>query len=102
MELFAARAVASALIRPPDLLAQLVLTPLLTGWSIWIAMVISTRATDMRVAQQFAVLASLPSIAVTSLLTGVAAAAALLLLDRIGWALASALLDRERLVTGAR
>jgi hypothetical protein len=28
--------VASALIRFPDLLAQLVFTPLLAGWSIWI------------------------------------------------------------------
>src|SRR5262249_55666486 len=36
VELFAAPAVASALIRLPDLLAQLCFTPLLAGWSIWI------------------------------------------------------------------
>lgn len=112
VELFAAPAVASALIRLPDLLAQLAFTPLLAGWSIWIAILISTRSTDVRVAQQFAMLASLPTIAVTTLvalnlikatpITGLAAAAALLLLNRIGWHLASALFDRERLITATR
>ena len=91
VELFAAPAVASALIRLPDLLAQLFFTPLLAGWSIWIAILISTRSNDIRVAQQFAMLASLPSIAVTtlvafnvikvSLVAGLVAAAALLLLN---------------------
>ena len=36
VELFAPPAVASALLRGPDLLAQLLFTPLLAGWSIWI------------------------------------------------------------------
>jgi hypothetical protein len=67
VELFAAPAVASALIRLPDLLVQVCFTPLLAGWSIWVAILISTRSNDVRVAQQFAVLASLPSIAVTTL-----------------------------------
>ena len=67
VELFAAPVVASALIRLPDLLAQLFFTPLLAGWSIWVAILISTRSNDIRVAQQFAMLASLPSIAVTTL-----------------------------------
>jgi len=110
--LFAAPAVASALIRPPDLLAQLVFTPLLAGLSIWVAVLISTRSDDIRVAQQFAILASLPSIAVTtlvgvdvikvSLVTGLVAAAALLLLNWIGWRFASAMFDREQLITGTR
>jgi ABC-type Na+ efflux pump permease subunit len=52
VELFAVPSVASALIRPPDLLAQLCFTPLLAGWSIWIAILISTRSNDVRVAQQ--------------------------------------------------
>jgi ABC-2 type transport system permease protein len=109
---FAAPAVASALIRLPDLLAQLCFTPLLAGWSIWIAILISTRSNDIRVAQQFALLASLPSIAVTtlvglniikvSLVTGLVAAAALLLLNRIGWRFASAMFDREQLIIGTR
>jgi ABC-type transport system involved in multi-copper enzyme maturation permease subunit len=59
VELFAARSVASALIRPSDVLAQLVFTPLLAGWSIWVAMLISARAGDIRVAQQLSTLASL-------------------------------------------
>jgi ABC-2 type transport system permease protein len=111
VELFAAPAVASALIRLPDLLAQLCFTPLLAGWSIWIAILISTRSNDIRVAQQFALLASLPSIAVTtlvglniikvSLITGLVAAAALLL-NRIGWRFASAMFDREQLIIGTR
>jgi ABC-2 type transport system permease protein len=112
VELFAAPAVASALIRPADLLAQLFFTPLLAGWSIWVAILISTRSNDIRVAQQFAMLASLPSIAVTtlialnvikvSLVAGLVAAAALLLLNGIGWRLVSAMFDRERLITGTR
>jgi ABC-type transport system involved in multi-copper enzyme maturation permease subunit len=110
VELLAAPAVVSALIRPSDLLAQLVFTPLLAGWSIWVAILISTRSNDIRVAQQFAVLASLPSIAVTTLIAldvitvslvgGLVAGAALLLLNAIGWRLVSAMFDRERLIIG--
>jgi len=112
VELFAQPGVASALIRLPDLLAQLVFTPLLAGWSIWIAIVISTRANDVRVAQQLATLASLPSVAVTTLIalnvitaswpTAFVAAAILLLLNGIGWRIASAVFDRERLIIGIR
>ncbi len=112
VELFAVPAVASALIRLPDLLAQLCFTPLLAGWSIWVAILISTRSNDIRVAQQFAMLASLPSIAVTtlvalnvirvSLAAGLAGAAVLLLLNRIGWRLASAMFDRERLIIATK
>jgi ABC-type transport system involved in multi-copper enzyme maturation permease subunit len=112
VELFAAPAVASALIRLPDLLAQLCFTPLLAGWSIWVAILISTRSNDIRVAQQFAMLASLPSLAVTtlvalsvikvSLAAALVAATVLLLLNRMGWRLASAMFDRERLITGTK
>jgi ABC-type transport system involved in multi-copper enzyme maturation permease subunit len=112
VELLAAPAVTSALIRGPDLLAQLFFTPLLAGWSIWIAILISTRSNDVRVAQQFASLASLPTIAVTtlialnvipvSLVAGLVAAAVLLLLNGIGWRLASAMFDRERLIIGTK
>jgi len=112
VELFAAPAVASSLIRLPDLLAQLVFTPLVAGWSIWTAMLISTRASDVRVAQQLAMVASLPSVAVivlvalnvipASLATAAVAAAALLLLNRLGLRLVSATFDRERLITGTR
>jgi ABC-type transport system involved in multi-copper enzyme maturation permease subunit len=112
VELLARPAVASALIRPPDLLAQLFFTPLLAGWSIWIAIWISTRSNDVRVAQQLASLASLPTVALTtlvalnvlkvSLVTALVAAVALLLLNRVGWRFASATFDRERLIIGTR
>jgi ABC-type Na+ efflux pump permease subunit len=109
---FARPGVASALIRLPDLLAQFAFTPLLAGWSIWIAIVISTRVGDIRVAQQLATLASLPSVAITtlvalnviaaSLILAVIAAVALLVLNQIGWRVASAVFDRERLILGSR
>ena len=51
-----------------DLLAQVVFTPLLAAWSIWVGIAISTRSSDIRVAQQLGVLASLPSVVVTSLI----------------------------------
>jgi ABC-type transport system involved in multi-copper enzyme maturation permease subunit len=109
--LFADPSVASALLRGPDLIAQLIFTPLLAGWSVWLGMAISTRASDVRVAQQLGMLASLPSIAVTTLIAlnvihatlGVSVGLALLLLlaNRLGWRITSSLFDRERLVTGA-
>lgn len=112
VELLADPAVASALVRPPDLLAQLAFTPLLAGWSIWVATLISTRSSDIRVAQQFAILASLPSLAVTtligfnvvsvSLVAGLAAGVALVLLNWIGWVVVSATFDRERLIIGSK
>jgi ABC-2 type transport system permease protein len=106
--LFAHPGVAPALIRAPDVLAQAIFTPLLAGWSIWIGMAISSRASDIRVAQQLGTLASIPTIAVTTLIAlnvihasvGLAFAlgGALLIANRLGWRAMSALLDRERLV----
>jgi len=110
VELFAAAPVASALIRPADVLAQVVFTPLLAGWSIWVAMLISARANDIRVAQQLSTLASLPSVFMTTLIavnvisasraTALATAAVLVLLNAVGLRTVSAAFDRERLVTG--
>jgi ABC-type Na+ efflux pump permease subunit len=110
--LFARRGVAPALIRGPDVLAQLLFTPLIAIWSIWIGIAISARASDIRVAQQLGVLASLPAIALTTLIAidvihptralAVALAVLLLLGNRLGWRIVSAMFDRERLVTGTR
>jgi ABC-2 type transport system permease protein len=104
--------VAAALIHPSDVVAQVVFTPLLAGWSIWVAIVISTRSNDIRVAQQLSTLASLPSVALAvlialnviavSLLTAVIAAVALVALNRVGWRVASAVFDRERLIIGTK
>jgi ABC-type transport system involved in multi-copper enzyme maturation permease subunit len=109
VEGFAHAGVAAALIRGPDLLAQLIFTPLLATLSIWIGIAISTRSNDPRTASQFSVLASLPVVAVTSLIAfnvisptlGVALAfgAALLVLIRFGWRFSLVLFNRERLIT---
>lgn len=112
VEFLAAPGIAPALIHWPELLAQLVFTPLLAAWSIWVGMTISTRVSEVRVAQQLGMLANLPSVAVTSLIAfrvipqtpQVAAAGAviLLVLIRVGWRVAAAAFDRERLITGLR
>jgi ABC-2 type transport system permease protein len=109
IELFAHPGVASALIRGPDVLAQLIFTPLIAVWSIWIAIAISARSTDIRAAQQLSILASLPTVIVTTLLAfgtihptlplAIALGAALLIGNRVGWRIVAATLDRERLVT---
>jgi ABC-2 type transport system permease protein len=111
-ELFAQPAVASAVLQGRYLLAQLIFTPLLAGWSIWVGIAISTRSSDIRVAQQFGALAGLPAILVAYLIAfnvihatlglAVGLAAALLVLDGLGWRLVSALFDREHLITGSR
>jgi ABC-type transport system involved in multi-copper enzyme maturation permease subunit len=106
--LFARPGVPSALLGGPELLAQLLFTPLLAGWSIWVGMAISARSSDLRVAQQLGMLASLPSVVVTSLIAfdvihatlglALALAAVLLLGNGLGWRLTSAAFDRERLI----
>ncbi|MGA9857018.1 MAG: ABC transporter permease subunit [Solirubrobacteraceae bacterium] len=108
VSLFAQAGVAPALIRGPDVLAQVIFTPLIAGWSIWIGIAISTRVSDVRVAQQLGALASLPMIALTTLIAtnvihatsalAFGLAAALLVANRLGWRLVSALFDRERLI----
>jgi ABC-2 type transport system permease protein len=112
VELFADRGVPSALIHRSDVIAQVIFTPLLASWSIWIAMAISTRSSDIRVAQQLSVLASLPTVAVTTLIAfdvihatiglALGLGAALLIANRIGWRLVSALFDRERLIASLK
>jgi len=112
VELFAHPGVASGLIQPPDLVAQIVFTPLLAAWSIWVGIAVSARSTDPRAAGQLSILACLPIVAVTSLIAfdvipaTVAVAAAfgivLLILDRVGWRMASAIFDRERLITSTK
>jgi ABC-type transport system involved in multi-copper enzyme maturation permease subunit len=112
VELFARPGVAPAFIRGPYLLAQLVFTPLLATWSIWVGIAVSARSSDPRTAGQLAILASLPTMAATSLVAfnvipatlgvAVGAGAILLVLIRIGARFASALFDRERLITSTK
>jgi ABC-type transport system involved in multi-copper enzyme maturation permease subunit len=112
VEFFAHPGIASAIVHGPQLLAQVVFTPLLAALSIWIGIGVSARTNDVRTAQQFSALASLPAIAVTSLIAyrvihpnlgiTVGLAAALVVLDRLGWRITSATFDRERLITSSK
>ena len=112
VELFAHPGIAAAIIHGPDLLVQLVFTPLLAALAIWVGIGVSARTNDVRTAQQLSALASLPAIAVTSLIAykvihmtpglTVGLAATLLVLDRLGWRVTSATFDRERLITGTK
>ena len=110
--LFAQPGIAAALIRGPDLVAQLLFTPLLATWSIWVGIGVSSRASDVRVAQQLGLVASLPPVFVVVLTAlnvipatpalAIGGAAVLLVLDGLGWRLVARLFDRERLITGTR
>lgn len=110
--LFAQPVVASALLRGPDVLAQILFTPLLAGWSIWVAIAISARSGDARVAQQLGALAGVPAVAVSTLIAydvihatlglALGLAVLLLVLDGLGWRIVSAMFDRERLITNTR
>jgi ABC-type transport system involved in multi-copper enzyme maturation permease subunit len=104
--------VATALIQWPDVVAQVLFTPLLAGWTIWVSIAMSTRTSDVRVAQQLSILASLPSVFVVVLIAfdvihatlglAIGGAALLAVLNGLGWRIASRMFDRERLVTGTR
>ena len=109
---FAHHAVVSAIFERNHLLVQLLFTPLVAGWSIWAGIAISTRMSDVRAAQQLAVLASLPPVAIVALMNfnviaaslglALGLAGALLFIDLMAWRLVAAMFDRERLVTGTR
>ena len=102
---------ATALIQGPAVLVQLLFTPLLATWSIWVGIGMSTRLSDIRVAQQLGVSASLPPVFVAvfialnvihaTLRLGLGLGA-VLLGDGLGWRITAATFDRERLVTGTR
>ena len=104
--------VATAMWHAPQLPAELIFIPLLAAWAIWVGLAISARATETRVAQQLSILASLPPIALVSLMSfqvvrptfGLAAAlaGALLAIDCGACFLVARLFDRERLVTGTK
>jgi len=108
----AAHVVRSVVFHPPQLLAQLLFTPLLALWAIWVGIGISIRASDVRVAQQLATLASLPLLGFTSLLSfqlirpsvplAIGLALALLAIDVAGWRIVSHIFNRERLITGIK
>lgn len=108
----AAQVVVDAVWRLPLVLAQVLFIPLLALWAIWVGIGISTRASDVRVAQQLATLAGLPLLGLTALFSfqlvkpsvplAVGLAIALLVIDLAAWRVVSRLFDTERLVTGRR
>jgi ABC-type Na+ efflux pump permease subunit len=110
--LFAHPGIASAIFSGSHIPVQLVFTPFLAGWSIWVGIAISARSSDVRVAQQLSVFANLPPLGVVALMTfdvikpslglALGLAAALLAIDVFGWRAVAAMFDRERLITGAR
>ena len=110
--LFAHPVIVSAIYAGTHVLVQLLFTPLLAGWAIWVGIAVSARSTDVRAAQQLSVLASVPPLAVVALMslnvitvsTGLALslAVALLAFDLLAWRVVAAMFDRERLVTGRR
>ena len=106
----AAQVVTDVVWHPPQVLAQLLFAPLLALWSIWVGIGISTRVSDVRVAQQLATLAGLPLLGFTSLISfqlikpsvplAVGLALALLVVDVAAGRVVSRLFDRERLIAG--
>ncbi len=110
--LFAHPVIASAIYAGTHVLVQLIFTPLLAGWAVWVGIAVSTRSTDVRVAQQLSMLGSLPPLALLALMslnvitvsTGLAVglAAALLVVDLLAWRAVASMFNRERLVTGSR
>jgi ABC-2 type transport system permease protein len=111
-KLFAQPAVAAAVIQLPDVLVQVLFTPLLALLTIWVSIAISARSSDVRVAMQLGAVAALPVLLVAYLITfsvipstlavALGIGAGLLVLDGIGWRLVSALFNRERLIASTR
>jgi len=111
--LFANPIVASAIFHQgPVLLTQVLFTPLLAGWAIWVGMAVSARANDVRVAQQLSTFASFPPLGLVALISlnvinpsfmlAVVLAGGLLAVDVLALRLVSSLFDPERLVTGMK
>ena len=96
----------------PILLALFLFAPLLAGWAIVVGMAMSVRASEVRVAQQLGMLASLPPLGLVVLLAigvihptftvAVLFAVGLLVIDLRALRVVSRMFDRERLVTGAK
>jgi hypothetical protein len=110
--LFAHPAVTPAVFERSHLLVEFLFTPLVVGWSTWVAIAISTRTIDVRAAQQLRLLASLPPLGIVALMAfnvvtpslglALGLAAGLLFVDVLGWRAVAAMFDRERLITGGQ
>ncbi|MDA8380814.1 MAG: ABC transporter permease subunit [Actinomycetota bacterium] len=110
--LFAHPVIVSAIYAGTHVLVQLLFTPLLAGWAVWIGIAVSTRMSDIRAAQQLSVLGSAPPLAILVLMSlnvitvstalAIGLAAALLAFDLLAWRVVATMFDRERLLIGGR
>jgi len=109
---FAHPAVVSTIFAGSHVLVQVLFTPLLAGWAIWVGVAVSSRCTDVRVAQQLSVLGSVPPLVIVALMSlnvvpestalAIGLAAALLAFDLLAWRVVAFMFDSERLLTGQR
>jgi ABC-type transport system involved in multi-copper enzyme maturation permease subunit len=113
VRLFAHPVVASAVFHDgPVILALFLLAPLVAGWAVVAGLAVSVRASEVRVAQQLGMLASVPVLGAVALLAvgvihptvavALEFAAGLLAADVLALRVVSRMFDRERLVTGAK
>jgi ABC-type Na+ efflux pump permease subunit len=110
--LFADPVIVSAIYAGTHVLVQILFTPLLAAWAVWVGIAVSARSTDVRAAQQLSVLGSVPPLIILALLSlnlitvstalALGLAAALLAIDLLAWRVVAAMFDRERLVIGRR
>ena len=112
VRLGAAHAISAVVWHAPQMLAQILFTPLLAVWSIWVGIAMSARAGDVRVAQQLATLASLPALGFTTLVSfqviepsvplAIGLALVLVAIDVAAWRVVSRMFDRAYHGGGAR
>ncbi len=110
--LFANPVVASAIYTGSHVLVQVLFTPLLAGWAIWVGIAVSARSKDVRAAQQLSVLGGVPPLVVLALMSlnvitasttlALVLSAALLAVDLLAWRVVAGIFDREQLITGTR
>lgn len=96
--------------QPAWFVAEVLFVPLLATWSTWVGTAISARSSDVRISQQLGTLASLPILALTSLMSfqvikptvllAIVIALFLIVIDIGAWRLVARMFDREKLITG--
>jgi len=109
---FADPVVASTVWHAPELVGEVFFIPLLGGWAIWVGLAISSKVSEVRVAQQLGILASFPPIALVALMSfnvitptlglALTLGGVLLVIDIGAYLFVAQLFDRERLVTGTK
>ncbi|MHB1087860.1 MAG: ABC transporter permease [Acidimicrobiales bacterium] len=112
LRLWGGALVVHVLWQPAWFVAEILFVPLLATWSTWVGTAISARSSDVRVAQQLGTFASLPVLALTSLmsfqvikptvLVALVIALSLVVIDIGAWRVVSRMFNRERLLTGLK